>query len=119
MDTRDALLAAIAADPADPLGWRALADWLEEHGEAERAELSRLTLRLRLERGHADHPAWQRRVQALLAAGVKPCVPEMTTSLGMRFVLIPPGTFWMGSPDNEPGRYGGEARHEVQLTRPF
>ncbi len=33
-----------------------------------------------------------------------------TNSLGMTFNLIPAGTFMMGSPENEPGRYGDETR---------
>ena len=37
-----------------------------------------------------------------------------------RFRWIPPGTFPMGSPDNEPGRLNDEGpQHEVQLTRGF
>ncbi len=36
------------------------------------------------------------------------------------FALMVPGTFYMGSPDNEPGRaLIGEERHKVQLTRAF
>lgn len=35
------------------------------------------------------------------------------------FVLIQPGTFMMGSPPDEAGRYNDETRHEVTLTRPF
>jgi formylglycine-generating enzyme required for sulfatase activity len=40
---------------------------------------------------------------------------------GVRQVLrwIPPGEFWMGSPDTEAGRYGGETRHPVTLTQGF
>lgn len=39
----------------------------------------------------------------------------------MEFVLIPPGTFMMGSPDTEPGRLPerGENRRRVTITRPF
>jgi formylglycine-generating enzyme required for sulfatase activity len=47
---------------------------------------------------------------------------ETTNSIGMKLVLIPPGEFVMGSPDNEPGREkdGREGpQHEVTLTRPF
>jgi uncharacterized protein (TIGR02996 family) len=41
-------------------------------------------------------------------------------SLGMAFNRIPPGIFWMGSPEEEPGRYDNEGpRHRVTLTRPF
>ena len=38
---------------------------------------------------------------------------------GMKFALIPPGTFRMGSPGNEPGRENDESAHEVVLTRGF
>jgi formylglycine-generating enzyme required for sulfatase activity len=37
----------------------------------------------------------------------------------MRFILIPPGTFTMGAPEEEKGRYDDEAAHEVTITRPF
>ncbi|MFC1572611.1 formylglycine-generating enzyme family protein [Candidatus Eisenbacteria bacterium] len=35
------------------------------------------------------------------------------------FVLIPPGSFTMGSPPNEPGRYDDEIQHTVTLTQGF
>ena len=35
------------------------------------------------------------------------------------WVLIPAGTFTMGSPDTELGRQSDEVQHEVTLTRPF
>jgi formylglycine-generating enzyme required for sulfatase activity/serine/threonine protein kinase len=40
---------------------------------------------------------------------------------GVRFtlILVPPGRFWMGSPESEQGRYKDEKRHCVTLTRPF
>lgn len=48
---------------------------------------------------------------------------EYSNSLGMTFVLVPPGTFLMGSPDDEPDRnpggYDEGPRHEVTITRPF
>jgi sulfatase modifying factor 1 len=34
-------------------------------------------------------------------------------------VLIPPGTFLMGSPKSEPGHQEREEQHQVTLTRPF
>ncbi len=40
-------------------------------------------------------------------------------SLAMEFVLIGPGKFLMGSPEDEPGRYSGERSHPVNLTHPF
>jgi formylglycine-generating enzyme required for sulfatase activity len=40
-------------------------------------------------------------------------------STGMRFVLVPAGTFVMGSPTTEPGRQKDEAQHQVVISRPF
>jgi formylglycine-generating enzyme required for sulfatase activity len=37
--------------------------------------------------------------------------------LGIEFVFIPPGTFRMDSPTNEPGRFRNEKRHEVRLSQ--
>ncbi len=43
----------------------------------------------------------------------------VTNSLGMKFAWIPPGTFLMGSPANEPERGPAETQHEVTLTKGF
>ena len=43
----------------------------------------------------------------------------ITNSFGMEFVYIPPGTFIMGSPEDEPGRFDGETQHQVTLTQGF
>ncbi len=40
-------------------------------------------------------------------------------SLGMSFVLIPAGSFTMGSPEGEFSRSANETRHQVTITRPF
>lgn len=45
--------------------------------------------------------------------------PEITSDLNMKFVYIPPGSFVMGSPAHEPGRFDDEVRQEVTLTRGF
>lgn len=42
-----------------------------------------------------------------------------TNSLGMEFRLIPAGTFTMGSPETEKGRYDNEKQHQVTITKPF
>src|SRR4051812_47308863 len=42
----DAFLAALRENPADGLAWRAMADWLDEDGQADRAELLRASRRL-------------------------------------------------------------------------
>lgn len=47
---------------------------------------------------------------------------EINNRAGMTFVLIPPGEFVMGSPDDEPGHGDtpyDETQHPVRLTRPF
>jgi formylglycine-generating enzyme required for sulfatase activity len=43
----------------------------------------------------------------------------IANSLGMTFNLIPAGTFTMGSPLDELGRYSDETQHEVTLTQSF
>jgi formylglycine-generating enzyme required for sulfatase activity len=40
-------------------------------------------------------------------------------SIGMTFAKISPGSFIMGSPENEPGREKDETQHRVTLTHPF
>jgi uncharacterized protein (TIGR02996 family) len=108
----DVLLEALHADPSDETAWLALADALEEDGQPKRAELTRLLRR----RCDQTEP----RVQELLQGSVRPCVPEWTNSLGMRFVLISAGSFRLGSPDDEEGRCVDEGPvHEVEVTRPF
>jgi formylglycine-generating enzyme len=47
----------------------------------------------------------------------KPVVEE--NSIGMDMVVIPPGTFLMGSPQSEVGRSGVEEQVNVTLTRAF
>jgi formylglycine-generating enzyme required for sulfatase activity len=45
---------------------------------------------------------------------------DVRTFAGIEFVWIPSGTFMMGSPADEPGRYGSESpRHEVQIAAGF
>jgi|Deesub1362A_J573_1020465.scaffolds.fasta_scaffold00178_60 formylglycine-generating enzyme required for sulfatase activity len=44
---------------------------------------------------------------------------RFVNSLGMEFVLVKPGSFLMGSPENEPYRDSDETLHRVILTRPF
>ena len=65
-------------------------------------------------------PQWAKvspeQIAAAKAAGVPVAVEN---SIGMRFVLIPAGTFTMGSPVTENGRLRGEAAHEVEITKPF
>ncbi len=55
---------------------------------------------------------------------VPPRQPELAERLeekpvGMWFRYIPPGSFQMGSPKSERGRYDNETLHQVELTRGF
>lgn len=40
-------------------------------------------------------------------------------TLGAKFVLLPAGTFTMGSPSSQSGRYGNEAQHQASISRSF
>jgi len=44
---------------------------------------------------------------------------ERKTVAGIEFAWIPPGTFWMGSPESEIGHESNELQHEVTLTKGF
>lgn len=113
------VLDSLRTSPQDELGWLALADSLEEQGEVERAELTRLSAWLR-HRTVGDAPAWEDRQRRLLASGVLPCVPELVNGIGMRLALIPAGRFLMGSPETEGQRSEDEGpQHEVEITRAF
>jgi uncharacterized protein (TIGR02996 family) len=112
---------------ADPAPRLILADWLDEHGWADEAELMRLHVALLGTCCEADnHPErvrQQARIVELLAAGVRPCLPRQTIALAkgvaMTFAWIAPGTFLMGSPMEEPERWENETLHEVTLTQGF
>jgi formylglycine-generating enzyme required for sulfatase activity len=45
--------------------------------------------------------------------------PEIDNSIGLKLVLIPKGTFTMGSPENEEGRDATEEQHKVEITKEF
>jgi uncharacterized protein (TIGR02996 family) len=102
----EAILRAIVEEPPSEGRWLVLADWLEEHDDPRRAELLRLHRRLLAtccepER-HPERAGWQGRLVGLLAAGVRPCVPQRTVLLAegveMTFSFVPPGSFLMAAP---------------------
>ncbi len=114
------LLRRLHESPGDDLLWLAVADCLEEDGEPRRAALLRLGRRLRGMAEDAERWTLETRVRKLLAAGVRPCVPEVANGIGMRFALIPAGTFMMGSAEDEKGHRPSESpRHAAEVTRPF
>jgi formylglycine-generating enzyme required for sulfatase activity len=62
----------------------------------------------RLQEAWAKHLGRQVEEEDEIAPGVK-----------MKFVLVPPGRFRMGSPRDEKERSDDEVEHEVEITRPF
>jgi uncharacterized protein (TIGR02996 family) len=112
MSDLDALLAGIVAEPHNHLRWLIVADWLDDHGQYDRAELLRLHRELirtccEVDR-HPGRVGWKEqhaRIIELIDQGVKPCVPQHTLMLpgGVPFVgnFIPPGSFLMGSEERE------------------
>ena len=65
-------------------------------------------------------PSWAKVAPEQVAEAKKHGVPvAFENDLGMRFVLIPAGTFLMGSPEDEEGRDDDETQHDVTITKPF
>ena len=110
MNTRDALLSGIVADPLDEARWLVLAEYLKENDDPRRAELLCLHRRLLATccepDAHPERPVWQARVTELLAAGVVPCVPRHTLELpggeALEGAFVPPGSFLMGGTESDP-----------------
>lgn len=46
-------------------------------------------------------------------------IVNVAPGVNIHLRLIQPGTFWMGSPEDEPGRYEDELRHHVTLSKPY
>jgi len=44
---------------------------------------------------------------------------KITNDLGMDFILVKPGSFMMGSPENELHRDKNEVLHEMKIVKPF
>jgi uncharacterized protein (TIGR02996 family) len=116
-EMEQAFLDDIVAHPEDPSLWLILSDWLTERDDP-RAELVRLTWQLQYEPDHDDFPTRQARVQELIAGGMLPVRPRRKLE-DFEFVWIAPGSFLMGSPEDETDRDKDEKQHLVTLTRGF
>src|SRR5262249_40721515 len=108
-------------DPALP--W-IFSDWLQEQEEpslSKQGELLRLLMTLITAIEIPDRPVQEDRLRLLLELeGATTPLPTITNSLGMRFALIPPGVFLMGSPKSEIGHTSDEGpQRPVHITRPF
>jgi uncharacterized protein (TIGR02996 family) len=121
MNTLDALLAGIVAEPLEETRWLVLADWLQENDDPRRAELLRLHRKLHATccepNAHPERAAWHARITELLGAGVVPCGPRHSLELpgGVPLVgaFIPPGSFLMGGTVDD----SEQPVHRVTLTR--
>jgi len=118
LSDEDAFLQAILHAPNDTSLRLVFADWLEERGDP-RSELLRLLHALTQSVDVSQRKQMEERLRSLLASGVRPVGPFVTNSIGMKFALIPPGTFMMGSPNSEAEREDDETEHKVTLTNGF
>ncbi len=57
---------------------------------------------------------WSEQSEAVPVSPSPP--PPEQTDEPLVMVELPGGTFWMGSPESEPGRYDDELRHRVQVS---
>jgi sulfatase modifying factor 1 len=48
-----------------------------------------------------------------------PVIESITNTIGMTFNNIPAGTFTMGSPEDEEGRYDNQTQHPVTISKAF
>jgi formylglycine-generating enzyme required for sulfatase activity len=68
----------------------------------------------------SEGPPWARVSRRQIEEAQRLKVPvAFENPIGMRFVLIPAGTFRMGSPPDEGGRQPVETQHEVTLSKPY
>lgn len=127
MTNLDALLAGIVKEPREETRWLVLADWLEEYDDPRRAELLRLHRKLLATCcepwKHAEREQWHARVQKLLEAGVKPCVPtrtlELAPGVSVTFNFVPPGAFLMGERAAEKPKRGRKPTKPTVIAKGF
>ena len=52
-------------------------------------------------------------------AKVKNLTVILNDSVEIEMILVESGTFMMGSPESEPGRFADETQHEVNISKPY
>jgi len=115
--TPELMLACKEAQTPDERATRALilADWWEEQGHGCDAE----AVRIAVESGMDGLEA----VLAVPSGGAGRAAGDLKVmrlaDVELRFRWCPPGSFRMGSPPEEVGRFDNEAQVEVRLTRGF
>jgi uncharacterized protein (TIGR02996 family) len=117
-DPRGAFLDTVCDHPDDVELRLVFADCLEDHGDPG-GELLRLTHQLTHPHEVSDRTVLEERMRKLIRAGVRAPGPFVRLGPDMIFTLIPPGSFIMGSPQDEQGRDNDETQHRVTLTHGF
>lgn len=108
--TEQGFFAAIAENPHELANWLIFADFLEDHGHPA-AEVTHLWATQRF--GQTPLGELERaRLDALLTSGLRPHIPRHVNSIGMEFVLVPSGTFWMSES-------GENARRQTEIKYSF
>jgi uncharacterized protein (TIGR02996 family) len=94
MNTLDALLAGLVADPLEEPRWLVLADWLEENDDPRRAELLHLHRKLPATccepDAHHDRTQWQARVTVGTAGGENRVTNPQVFACPIRDARYPP-----------------------------
>jgi uncharacterized protein (TIGR02996 family) len=95
------------------------ADWLEDQGDP-RSEIVRFIHRLTQDTTTYTRQVHEEQLRHLVQVHGPAPLPRIVNSIGMELVLIPAGTFLMGSPELEPERTSDEhPQHLVRLTESF
>ena len=110
-------LEAMAKEPHDWFPRLVFADWLIEQGDPRGEMLHLLHDLLRFE--CEDRESKEDRYLELDHEGHSIPSPEFENDLDMKFVLIPPGEFLMGSPEEEKDRDFHEDQVKVTLSKGF
>jgi len=104
MSDREAFVSAIAANPADDLPRLVFADWLDEHGDPERAEFIRTQVR------------WHHATDANELKQLDARAGELFRDHWMRWF----GSFILSlEPNTNPGRWPAESSAEAGYLLPF
>ena len=92
------------------------AKWLYEHEARRQAEIARRQEEERRRAEEARRRAEEARRQALATGDI---VLDLPGGVKLALVKVAAGSFMMGSPAGETGRYDDESLHRVTLTRDF
>ncbi len=109
---------ALLDHPEDSSLWSDCTSFLQRSGDP-RGTLLRLLDILTAAVDVPERPAKEQQLRDLLAAGTRHPGPVWTNSVGITFTWVRPGTFLMGSPEDEEERVDDESQHPVTLTRGF